>query len=665
MQKSANTREMVFNNALGYLDLATLLDIYNLHIGDIDALAFSFRERLAFHYPEHYLKFENLPLEKVDWQREFIAAIKKEFPERSKEFILKVLSAREGRIDGLRDLTLEDFKVCTKHNAELVSNVPYLIQVAASQPHVLKYFYEFIRNNHDWRNPVLPHPLSWYAIYCRQPIVEVIGDNLHRDGTIDLSIGINWLNCALEVDNMEIARALVENFRIPVTNGENRRISSLMYAVIFNRVEFIQFCVDRRADLRINLDMGHEYSGLGSRANLMLLIQVSASVIDIAVYLNHSAIFEILTAAGVQYNFPYARSPLHLACMSGNLALIERFLITGEGSTDDYRMMEDEFGDTPLELALKHHKDAATMVKIYSLFVRFLPEAAIGRQIVNHPAAVELIQSALEHGLDPEVRDNSGISLLHYAAYSMNFELLEILIAACRQRNPYWDIDSHRDPDGKTLLYFCLLRIVDAGENKIIKMLLVAGSNPNDECFANRSALHNAISLRLHGLVDLLIEYGVNMEFSYRPIHDRRITCTAIYLAMEACNAYMMRKCYMGHFTHVNNDDYHVRSAIGSSFYLSEFFKELASSLKVLYKQIQLRTTFKAANALMRVFLQVDAPEILLEHEEELRAFTNPENDKNFYEWYKKLQADGKLDALRIKEVTVSEDAESGFSVSY
>lgn len=315
MRKLTTIKESALDNALSFLDSATLLDMYAVGICDSRALAAAFQERMAFHYPEKYRQLltaiENSPLRAVNWRREFIIALNKEFPLQSKEFKLKALSAREGRLDGLSDLTLQDFSIVKAPvYVDLPSQVPHLTHVAARNQHVLDYLFHFILDNDPER---LPMSLSNYAICCKQTIDVVVRNNLRGNGTLDYEIGIDLLNFALDANNMDIAKVLVETFEIPVgVRFEDmmrpEQIPPLMRATLLNRIEFIECCANIQEIRDCDFNSWQEYSEFRGSFPLNM-VHCGATLLDMALCLNHSEIVDILLVAGAEYNYPPRNVP--------------------------------------------------------------------------------------------------------------------------------------------------------------------------------------------------------------------------------------------------------------------------------------------------------------------------------------------------------------------
>ncbi|CAB0039567.1 unnamed protein product [Trichogramma brassicae] len=152
-------------------------------------------------------------------------------------------------------------------------------------------------------------------------------------------------------------------------------------------------------------------------------------------------LFKIYARLDVDYTDESGLGHFHVACMSGCVEVVERFLELGQ----EPNVLAPETGDTPLLLAL------------------------------SNVARSDVVESLLRGGADPNLANEEGktplhvISRKHYIA-----DFADLLFDLLEEKNQLLRVDA-RDKDGRTPLYWALYN----GHEKLVESLLRKGADPN------------------------------------------------------------------------------------------------------------------------------------------------------------------------------------------
>ena len=164
----------------------------------------------------------------------------------------------------------------------------------------------------------------------------------------------------------------------------------------------------------------------------------------------------------------YGNTPLHQACNNGHSEVVRRMLQMKQIEVDSV----NDIWETPLYIAVKE----------------------------NNFYITELL---LKAGAEVGKTDDNGEGLLHIAARQRKTHIVEALVkhgGDCNSRNKY----------GETPL-ICAIKSREAekGSIAIVEILLEAGADVNVTDMWGKSALYYAVTGKNEGIVELLLEAGV------------------------------------------------------------------------------------------------------------------------------------------------------------
>jgi ankyrin repeat protein len=113
---------------------------------------------------------------------------------------------------------------------------------------------------------------------------------------------------------------------------------------------------------------------------------------------------------------------------------------------------------------------------------------------------VELISFLLEKGLNPNITDENGTTLLHIASYYKSFEVLTVLINAKADLNI-------KDKMGYTPISY-------SNDQRIARLLIQHDADLSITLHGKQTILHHAIVMQEEEVVKLLIEKGVDIDLA-------------------------------------------------------------------------------------------------------------------------------------------------------
>lgn len=225
---------------------------------------------------------------------------------------------------------------------------------------------------------------------------------------------------------------------------------------------------------------------------------------------NHLHVVRMLLQSGADPNMraKNGQVALHLACLRGHNAVVEA-LLDGGAHPDGGRAKGDRAGDRDVRTPL--------------LFI-----ASEKSSRWNAGTARLLLQK----GADPDAKDSTERTPLHWAATNGYLELGQLLLTGEHQRKPNIDATQNR---GKTALHFAsmhnrvsfvdlllshgaatdlpsdgqwtpLINAADKGHAGVVSRLLAAGADVNARTSTHMTALHWAASNGHEDIVKILLE---------------------------------------------------------------------------------------------------------------------------------------------------------------
>lgn len=221
------------------------------------------------------------------------------------------------------------------------------------------------------------------------------------------SEGDSTLTQAVVFRNIEMARYLTEN-GVNINGSNQRGLTSLHWAAIRAGSEMTKLLIRNGAQINIcdyeNQTPLHKAGASGNTEAAGVLVEEGADL-------------EIRDA--------YGRTPLLVTARErGNIDVI-RILIEGGADIN----AKDNFNDTPLTLAA--WRGYENMADLLIEKGADIPSGEIGQQLVVNAAANgldNLFSHLLGKGIDLDIRDEFGGSLLHSASRGGSEEIVNILI---------------------------------------------------------------------------------------------------------------------------------------------------------------------------------------------------------------------------------------------
>ena len=207
----------------------------------------------------------------------------------------------------------------------------------------------------------------------------------------------------------------------------------------------------------------------------------------------------------------YGVSPLHVACMKGNLSLIRTLIHDYYADLND----QDHFGNTSFTLALEYERDEVMLVLIsefgcdhsdikyslllvackkgnfsllktlvYDYHLNFNDKDCLNFKIALENERDEIVLGLFDYGYDPKAKDEHGRSLLHIAC-----EIGRLGVARALILNQHLELND-QDSDGNTPL---VLATENGREEVVLALINEFGCDPNNKDSKGRSLLHVAL----------------------------------------------------------------------------------------------------------------------------------------------------------------------------
>ena len=216
-------------------------------------------------------------------------------------------------------------------------------------------------------------------------------------------------------------------------------------------------------------------------------------------------------------------SPLHIACMNGNLSLVRTLIHDYHADLND----QDHFGNTSFTLALEYERDEVMLVLIsefgcdhsdikyslllvackkgnfsllktlvYDYHLNFNDKDCLNFKMALENERDEIVLGLFDYGYDPKAKDEHGRSLLHIAC-----EIGRLGVARALILNQHLELND-QDSDGNTPL---VLPTENGREEVVLALINEFGCDPNNKDSKGRSLLHVALYGGGYGLLKTLL----------------------------------------------------------------------------------------------------------------------------------------------------------------
>lgn len=250
------------------------------------------------------------------------------------------------------------------------------------------------------------------------------------------------------------------------------------------------------------------FAAAAGHADVVELLLASGAEVDAANYHQETALHRaalgnrqrvadllLRNGAGTESRESYGRTPLLLVAReTGNLEMARRLLDAG-AAVD----AQDRFGSTPLELAA--WRGFGDMVDLFLDRGARIPDdpemvAYYARESADHGLG-RLFRLAEARGLDLEMPNDNGGTLLHSAAAGGSAEIVGLLLDRGLAVNG-------RDRYGRTPLHYA----AENGRVEAVRLLLERGADPNVRSLAGVSPLNAAEQYARRDAARALVQQG-------------------------------------------------------------------------------------------------------------------------------------------------------------
>ena len=357
-----------------------------------------------------------------------------------------------------------------------------------------------------------PCPAMWEDPAVFQVLIDAGADIETKD-----DMGRSPLHFACRSGALDVVKMLVrKGARVCVADDGGR--TCFMFAAYHGHTETVRYLVD--AD-RTALNL----------TNYIRDAQWSA--LFYAIHQNHADVVQVLIDAGadIEVKDQSGCSPLHLACLSGELELVKMLVKAGAGVC-----VTDNAGRTCFMFAAYHgHTET----------VRYLMDAShTALNLTNqkgeaqwsalfyaiHQNHADVVQVLIDAGADIEAKDERGCSPLHEACGSGELEIVKVLVKAGSGV-------SVTDNKGNA----CLNLAAQNGHTETVRYLLCLPEVDVNQSVNNSglTSLNHAVSQKHSDVVQVLIDAGADVEannMGLTPLH-RACKCGALEIVQMLVEA--------------------------------------------------------------------------------------------------------------------------------
>ncbi|XP_051172785.1 putative ankyrin repeat protein RF_0381 [Leptopilina boulardi] len=293
---------------------------------------------------------------------------------------------------------------------------------------------------------------------------------------------------ALNNDNMQVVKLLLQNgANVNVTRNSTEN-SPLHLAIIKNNIEILQLLLEK--NVRLNV-----------------VNKEKKTPLHIAIDQQNEEFVKLLLDKGADTEFKdkFNYTPLHMAIKNGNLKIIQH-LINHKADINSFRENE-----TALHFAVKNNRSDIVklllkndVIKINSTSYYSLLFLAVSQ--CNHKILLLLLEHQNENenemNVDEKINSESNFKvLLHRAVVDGNREIIAVLVKY------NFDINS-KDEFGRTPMYHAYTH----NKLDICKYLLKSGSSINEKIDENLNILHVSVENNDEKFVKFLLKNGADVN---------------------------------------------------------------------------------------------------------------------------------------------------------